>query len=79
MKGFRTVNWLDTEIDVHFSYSKGYPARLSGDPDSWDPGCDDEFAIESIIFNKVDVTALFSEDDLDLIATEIMENSDEGI
>lgn len=79
MKGIETLNWNDGEIDVHFSFSKGYPARLSGDPDTWEPACDDEFELEAIVYKGVNVTELFSDYDLGLIESEILEMNNEDI
>lgn len=64
MQYTETLTWNDAEIDVHYTFEKGYEAKIYGAPEDCYPGCDDEFEIECIIYDGKNVTALFNVDDM---------------
>lgn len=47
------------EVEIHFDFSKGYPATLE------EPGCDDDYEINAVIYKEVNIMACVSEDDFE--------------
>lgn len=63
--------WLnDDEVEVEFTFSKGYPSTFD------DPGCDDEVEIIKITYQQVDVTPIVSFQDMNDIEAKIYESLD---
>jgi len=54
-----TIPLNEDSVEVHFSFDKGYPATF------YDPGCDDEVEITSVIYKGVDVFPIINEEDLE--------------
>lgn len=71
------IHWNDADVDVHFTFTAGYPARLTGDPDSWEPGCPDDWEITLVDYEGVDVLPLFSGNDYEKLLGMVMEKAEE--
>lgn len=48
----KIIWWHDAEVEVHFTFTKGCPDTFN------DPGYDDEWEIEKIMYQGVDVSPL---------------------
>ena len=75
-----TIRWNGADIEVHFTYYPARPGRISGPPEDCYPDEPSEFEIEQIVYNSVNVTNLFSDDDLievTAIIERILESDDE--
>lgn len=80
--------WLnDAEVEVDFTYYRGAPARLWGDPDNWAPEEPEEIEIHSVSYTAkdettkqsvtVDIAAMLSYEQLEAIEIAICEAADE--
>jgi hypothetical protein len=65
------VSHNDTLVDVQFEYTRGYPANLSGHPDSWSPEEPDELEIIEVRWNGMNILPLLSEGDMENIEMEL--------
>ena len=75
-----TIRWNGADIDVHFTYYPARPGRISGPPEDCYPDEPSELEIEQIVYNSVNVTNLFSDDDLieiTAIIERLLESEDE--
>ena len=75
-----TIRWNGADIEVHFTYYPARPGRISGPPEDCYPDEPSEFEIEQIVYNSVDVTSLFSDEDCAVmmeIIERILESDDE--
>lgn len=66
-----TITWNNADVEVHFTFSAGYEAKLTGLPENCYPAEPDEYEINSIIYEGVDVLPLFSETDYDAVIAEL--------
>ena len=66
------ITWKNGQIDIWFEFEAGFDAPLDKYGQMESPGADDEYNITKIEFEGKDITALFDEDDFELIIEELM-------
>ena len=66
-----TVEWRGKCVEVNFYFEAGYSARLSGPPEDCYEGMDDEYEIESVLYEDVDITFALDEDNFNEIVEKL--------
>ena len=66
-----TITWNNADVEVNFTFSAGYEAKIFGLPENCYPGEPDEYEITAIIYQGVDVLPLFSDSDYDHVIAEL--------
>ena len=56
------IEWNGEELEIHFSFTKGYEAKLWGEPEDCYPASYDEWEVHHAYYKGVDVLPLLSED-----------------
>lgn len=67
----RIITWNNADVKVNFTFSAGRPGKYTGPYEDCYPDEEDEYEIESIIYEGVDVLPLFSETDYDAVIVEL--------
>ena len=71
MKGNAHIQHNNTFVDVQFEYTRGYPAKVSGHPDSWTPEELDELEILDVLWGGISILPLLGEGDMENIEMEL--------
>lgn len=66
------ITWKNGQIDIWFEFEAGFDAPTDRYGQMESPGAGDEYNITKIEFEGKDITALFDEDDFDLIIDELI-------
>lgn len=58
------IQWNGEELEIHFSFNKGYEGKIYGAPEDCYPGEPDEWELLKVIYEGVDVRPLLDDDDV---------------
>lgn len=71
------IEWNGCDVDVEFTYEPGMPPKLTGHPDSWDAGYDEELEIYKVMYEGVNVLPLFSDTDYEALVEKLFKGIEE--